>query len=74
MPSENPKKIRIESETESNDHKAPFSKKKVEPEEDDLAAEDEYGYEEDPGALYDNDLYAEDGYDYEQNYGDDGYD
>lgn len=72
MPSESPKKIRTESQTENNDHKAPISNKKLEPEEDDLAEEDEYGYEGDTGGLYGNDLYGE-GYDYDDDYGDDGY-
>ena len=71
VPSEKPKKSRAESETENNDQKAPISNNKVEPEEDDLAPEDEY--EEDAGGLYDNDLYAE-GYDNNDDYGDDGYD
>lgn len=72
VPSENPKKIRTESQTETNDHKAPISNKKLEPEEDDLAPEDEFGYEGDTGGLYSNDLYGE-GYDYDDDYGDDGY-
>ncbi|XP_034694674.1 transcription factor IIIB 90 kDa subunit isoform X2 [Vitis riparia] len=72
VPSENPKKIRTESQTENNDHKAPISNKKLEPEEDDLAPEDEFGYEGDTGGLYGNDLYGE-GYDYDDDYGDDGY-
>ncbi|XP_034692867.1 uncharacterized protein LOC117919736 [Vitis riparia] len=72
VPSENPKKIRTESQTETNDHKAPMSNKKLEPEEDDLAPEDEFGYEGDTGGLYGNDLYGE-GYDYDDDYGDDGY-
>lgn len=72
VPPENPKKIRTESQTEKSDHKGPISNKKLEPEENDLAAEDEYGYEEDAGGMYGNDMYGE-GYDYDDDYGDNGY-